>query len=90
MSSDEKQTESRLRLFLAEVLQLDRPDDIGDDDDLFDLGLTSHGFIRLLGFLTTDLGGDLDAGLQDLDTARTLRSIHQRFFPKVDSHPAGL
>ncbi len=81
MNSVDLETKEKLRHFLADQLQLTSPEKLADEDDLFDLGITSHAFIRMVGYLTTELGADLDAGLKDLDSARTLSSVHQLFFP---------
>jgi acyl carrier protein len=61
MSPEPAPIREKLRRFLAAEVFLNRdPASIGDDDDLVSLGLDSLSVLRLVLFLETELGVDLD------------------------------
>lgn len=68
---DELRAELGRRLFGAEVPE----SELGDDDDLFDVGLDSMAILKLVAFLEKRLGRPLPDGAIRPENFRTLRAL---------------
>lgn len=77
---DEEQFYAGVREFLAELGESagqDGGQQIGADDNLFDLGLVnSFTIIRLIVFLEEHAGVEIDLAAHDLETFYTLRGLY--------------
>lgn len=68
---------------IAEILDIENPEEINESDELESLGFDSMVTIHLIGFITDRV--DLDIEPEEIESLQTIKDLHVFICSKLDS-----